>query len=565
MHNYAAFWVVLALVIFGLAYRFYARFLATRIFDCDDDDTPTPAVTMEDGVDYVPTGKHVVLGHHFTSIAGAAPIVGPAAACVYGWLPAVFWIVIGVVVIGAMHDFAALVMSVRHGGKSVGDVAGELMGERPRTLFLCLIVILTWLVLAAFASIIAKLFVAHPASVIPINIEIPIAFLIGWWTYKKSGSLLLPSLVALVIMWGGVFVTATNPALQLAFPEAGLLGFTPVQLWVGLLLSYSFITCMLPVWMLLQPRDFINSHQLFVGLAAIFLAIFIANPELTAPAINASVPGGTGPIFPMLFVTIACGAVSGFHALVASGTTSKQIKSLRHARPIGYGSMLGEGCLAIAATMAVAAGFTASEWELHYTPGHALNRGALGNFVQGTSNLLESAFSGLHGDVAKTIVAVIVISFAATTLDTACRIQRYCLGELGAAWGIKALCNRYVASAVAAFTPLALVLETGDGKELWLSIWPVFGSSNQMLGALTLLVVTIWLKKQGKPIWYTGLPAVFLTCVTFTGLTALIHGELTKDTTRLAVLIPAVVLLLLALAIIVEGVNVLRRPRPSDA
>jgi carbon starvation protein len=365
-------------------------------------------------------------------------------------------------------------------------------------------------------------------------------------------------------MWGSVFLTATDPDLQWAFPAEGLFGFTPVQLWVGLLLCYSFVTCMLPVWLLLQPRDFINSHQLFVGLGAIFMAIFIANPELTAPAINDSLPDSAGPIFPMLFVTIACGAISGFHSLVASGTTSKQISSLRDARPVGYGSMLGEGCLALAATMAVAAGFEAADWHNHYAPGHALNKGALGNFVQGTANLMQSAFSGLDTGVAKTIVAVIVISFAATTLDTACRIQRYCLGELGKAWGIKSLTNRYVASAVAAFTPLALVLETADGKEMWLSIWPVFGSSNQMLGALTLLVVTVWLKKKGKPIWYTGLPAIFLTCVTVSGLVSLIQGELAKEAARLAVLIPAILLLLLAVAIIVEGVNVLRKPATAE-
>ena len=564
MHHFAAFWLVIALVIFALGYRFYASFLARRIFETDTDDTPTPATTMTDGVDFVPTNKHVLLGHHFTSVAGAAPIVGPAAACVYGWLPAVLWIVIGVVVIGAMHDYAALVMSVRHQGKSVGDVAGELLGERPRTLFLCLIVILTWLVLAAFASIIAKLFVANPASVVPINLEIPIAVVVGWWYYRKKGGILVPSLIALGIMWGSVFVSAQHESWQLSLPE--IAGFTPVQIWVGLLLSYSFVTCLLPVWMLLQPRDFINSHQLFLGLGAIYLAIFIANPELTAPAINATPPGDAGPIFPLLFVTIACGAISGFHSLVASGTTSKQLSSLRDAKAIGYGSMIGEGCLALAATMAVAAGFKAADWHNHYEPGHALNKGALGNFVEGTGNLLQSAYSGLDDNVARTIVAVIVISFAATTLDTACRIQRFCLGELGRAWRIAPLSNRYVASAVAAFTPLFLVVETAGGVEatdrveMWRRIWPVFGSSNQLLGALTLLVVTVWLKKKGKPLWYTGLPAIFLSAVTLAGLVTLIRGQLAQESAQMAVLVPAILLLILALAIIAEGVNALRKP-----
>ena len=499
----------------------------------------------------------MLLGHHFTSVAGAAPIVGPAAACVYGWMPSILWIVLGVVLIGALHDYAALVMSVRYQGKSVGDIAGELLGERPRTLFLCLIVILTWLVLAAFASIIAALFHGNPASVVPINLEIPIAIAIGWWYYRKKGGILVPSLVALGIMWGSVFVAAQNPSWQFTMPS--IAGFTPVQVWVFLLLAYSFVTCMLPVWMLLQPRDFINSHQLFVGLGAIYLAIFIANPELTAPAINPTPHEAAGPIFPMLFVTIACGAISGFHSLVASGTTSKQLSTLRDAKPIGYGSMLGEGCLALAATMAVAAGFSAADWHSHYDTGAAVKQ-PLGPFVAGTANLLENAFSGISHDVAKTIVAVIVISFAATTLDTACRIQRFCLAELGKAWRIGLLSNRYVASAIAAFTPLLLIVETADGVSMWRRIWPVFGASNQLLGALTLLVVTVWLKRKGKPLWFTGVPAIFLSAVTISGLLALIRGQLLREDTQLAVLLPAILLLLLALAIIVEGVNALRRP-----
>ncbi len=561
MHRYAAFWLVIALVIFVLGYRYYAGFLARRIFESDEDDTPTPAVTMEDGVDYVPTNRHVLLGHHFTSIAGAAPIVGTAAACVYGWMPAVIWIVIGVVLLGAMHDYAALVMSVRFQGKSVGDVAGELLGERPRTLFLCLIVILTWLVLAAFASIIATLFHANPASVVPINIEIPVALAVGWWYYRRKGGILVPSLIALGIMWGSVFVSAQNESWQFTMPAVA--GFSPVQVWVVLLLAYSFVTCMLPVWVLLQPRDFINSHQLFVGLGAIYLAIFIANPELTAPAVNMTPPEVAGPVFPLLFVTIACGAISGFHALVASGTTSKQIRSLRDAKPIGYGSMIGEGCLALAATMAVAAGFSAADWHALYDTGDAVRK-PLGPFVAGTANLLENAFSGISHDVAKTIVAVIVISFAATTLDTACRIQRLCLGELGRAWNVKPLSNRYVASAIAAFTPLFLVVESGDGVSMWRRIWPVFGSSNQLLAALTLLVVTVWLKRRGKPLWFTGIPAIFLSAVTISGLITLIRAQLTRDTAQMAVLVPAALLLLLALAIIAEGVAALRRaPDPS--
>lgn len=571
MFGHAPFWVVLVLVVFALGYRFYSRFVATRLFDCDSDE-PTPATTLEDGVDYVPTNRHVLLGHHFTSIAGAAPIVGPAAACVHGWAPSLLWIGLGVVFIGAVHDFGSLVLSVRHEGKSLGDVAGDLVGPRARTLFLCLIVILTWLVLAAFASIIGKLFADCPASVVPINIEIPLAVAVGWWYYRRKGGIVWSSVIALTVMWGMVWVSSTTPSLQWALPKQ-VMGFTDVQVWIGLLMAYSFVTCILPVWVLLQPRDFINSHQLFVGLAALFAAIFLANPEMTAPAFNLTKPEGAGPIFPLLFVTIACGAVSGFHSLVASGTTSKQITSLRHARGIGYGGMLGEGCLALVATLCVAAGFqTRGDWRQIFD--RPLAGGGLDAFVQGASNLLTRGFgdlvpASLAGDFeasVPTIVVVVVISFAATTLDTACRIQRYCLSELARGWNFRLLCNRYVAAGVAAFSPFLLCLETGH-RPLWQHLWPVFGSANQMLGAIALLLVTLWLKRRGKPIVYTGVPAVFLTLVTTTGLVRLAWEQIERDPAqrKWAVLAPAVMLLALAIAVLWEGFRaLLTRQRPDS-
>lgn len=567
MFSHAAFWVAVGLVVFLLGYRFYSRFVALRLFDLDEEGFETPAYTRRDGVDFVPSDKHVLLGHHFTSIAGAAPIVGPAVACVYGWVPAFLWIVLGVVFVGAVHDFGALVVSIRNQGRSLGDIAGDLVGNRARILFLCLIVILTWLVLAAFASIIGKLFDSFPASVLPINLEIPIAMAIGWWYHKRNGGIWIPSFIALAVMWGSVFLTATDPALQISLPDE-LAGLRPDQQWVFLLLGYSFFTCILPVWLLLQPRDFVNSHQLFVGLAALYLAIFLGNPEITAPAINTELPGGIGGIFPVLFITVACGAVSGFHSLVSSGTTSKQIKRLSDARPVGYGSMLGEGCLALAATMAVAAGFTAADWKIHYGAGGDYRTATIGNFVRGASNLLEGGVATLGGvlddKIAMTIIAVIVISFAATTLDTACRIQRFCLGELGRSWNVGFLQNRYVAAAIAAFTPLFLVVEQGQ-VPTWKRIWPVFGSSNQLLGAIALLLITLYLQKRGKPIVWTGIPALFLTVITVSGLYGVITGQLRSDDPKLAVIVPAVLLLLLAVAVIWEGVGVFFDQRKKTA
>jgi carbon starvation protein len=332
---------------------------------------------------------------------------------------------------------------------------------------------------------------------------------------------------------------------------------------VGLLLCYSFVTCILPVWVLLQPRDFINSHQLFVGLGVIYLAIFLVNPEIAAPAVNRDVPDGVGALFPFLFVTIACGAISGFHSLVSSGTTSKQLHSLRDARAIGYGSMLGEGSLALAATMAVAAGFTAAQWHQHYGSAATVKGKSLVAFVQGSSNLLTQGFAFIDGKMAAAIVAVIVISFAATTLDTACRIQRFCLGELGRAWKVAPLQNLYVGAGIAAFTPLILVIEPAEGPPLWRQVWPVFGSANQVLGALALLVITLWLKRRGKPLWLTGIPTIFLTVITMTGLSSMVIGQLRSDEPVWAVLAPAAVLLVLAAAILVEGGIALGKPVPE--
>jgi carbon starvation protein len=423
--------------------------------------------------------------------------------------------------------------------------------------------VLTWLVLAAFASIIGTLFDTFPASVFPVNLEIPIAVAIGFWVHRKGGGILLPSIVAVLVMWGAVWVSTNYEPLQWKFPDDAAL--KPGQIWVGLLLGYSFITCILPVWVLLQPRDFINSHQLFVGLGVIYLALFIVNPEITAPTINDQVPAGVGDLFPFLFVTIACGAISGFHSLVSSGTTSKQLKSVKDAKAVGYGSMLGEGALALAATMAVAAGFSAAEWHAHYGDAANVKGKGLIAFVQGTSNLLTQGFPFIDGKMAAAIVAVIVISFAATTLDTACRIQRFCLAELGRAWKVAPLRNIYVGAAIAAFTPLALVIEPAEGPPLWRQVWPVFGSANQVLGALALLVITLWLKKKGKPLWFTGIPALFLTVITMTGLSRMVTAQLERDTPVWAVLAPASVLLVLAAAILVEGGIALLRPARASS
>lgn len=482
--------------VFALGYRFYSRLLSERVFGLRDDE-PVPSRELEDGVDYVPTRKHVLFGHHYASIAGAAPIIGPAVAVVWGWVPAVLWVVLGTVFMGAVHDFSTLVMSMRHRGQSVGVIVGEVIGPRTRVLFLLVIFFLVMLVIAVFAKAIAGLFISKPGTVIPINFEIIVAIGIGWWCYRRKKSLLWPSILALLSLYAMVWVGYHTPISLDVFGEH------ETTVWIVLLLGYSFIASTLPVWVLLQPRDYINSHQLVVGLVALIAGIMVARPDIAAPAFSAG-PADAPNWFPFLFVTIACGAISGFHGLVSSGTTSKQVACATDARAIGYGGMLGEGTLALIATLAVAAGI--SDYAGHYHDFSVAARSGVSNFVEGAGTFLVAL--GLPRGPSEVVVAVLVISFAATSLDTGVRIQRYILEEMGRIYNVRALGNRYLAALIAVLLPLALILGGKAGE-----LWHLFGSSNQLLAGLSLTVVTVWLYRSGRPWLYAGVPMLVVMTV----------------------------------------------------
>jgi carbon starvation protein len=541
-----AAWVCLVgLGAFALGYLFYSRRLA-GVFQLRAED-PVPARTLEDGIDYVPTPRPVLFGHHYASIAGAAPIIGPAIAVVWGWLPAFVWIVVGSVFLGAVHDFSILVLSMRHGGKSVGQVSAQVIGGRARPLFLLVIFFLVTLVIAVFARAIATLFVATPGSVLPVNLQILVAIGVGWLCYRRQTRLLVPSLVALVTLYAAILVGEHVP-LRLG----PLVGESSEHLvWVVLLLVYSFAASVMPVWLLLQPRDYINSHQLFVGLGALILGIFVAQPTITAPAI--AVPPGDAPsILPFLFVTVACGAISGFHGLVASGTTSKQIAFAPDARPVGYGAMLGEAVVALVATLAVSAGL--ADWASHYHSYAAAAAGGVSAFVEGAATFLAAL--GLGSGTAQVLVAVMVISFAATSLDTGVRIQRYILSELGELYGLTPLTNRYVASGVAVVIPFLLYLTGTEG-----TLWPLFGATNQILAGLSLVVVTVWLKQSGRAWIYTGAPMLFVLVAAGVSL----FGNLAVYLARGQYLLLGVGTLILALEawIVLEGARAVFAPKPA--
>jgi carbon starvation protein len=387
----------------------------------------------------VPTRVHVLWGHHFASIAGAAPIVGPAIAVIWGWVPALLWVGLGTLFMGAAHDFAALVISLRNRGRSIGEIAGTVINPRTRTLFLLIISFLIWVVLAVFAFIIGTLFHSNPGSIFPINVQILVSLAIGWGIYKRGISLLAPSLVGYAILLTAIFF---GDSVAAAFP---VLGEVSVLTWVWILLVYSFVASVLPVWLLLQPRDYLNSHQLVTGLVVLTLGLVFLQPAVVAPAINPN-PEGAPPLIPFLFVTIACGAISGFHGLVSSGTTSKQVSRMTDARPIGYGGMLAEGSLGMLAVLAATAGFaTSGEWYAHYASwGEANGLAAkLGAFVDGGATFVAAL--GFPVETAKTFMAVMVIAFAATSLDTGARIQRLVIAELAESHGVPVLQNRYLA------------------------------------------------------------------------------------------------------------------------
>ncbi len=550
----AALLAFFSIFCFFLSYLFYSRFLGKKIYRLDSNII-TPAHEFKDGIDYVPTNKHVLFGHHFTSIAGAAPIIGPAIAVIWGWLPALLWVVIGTIFIGAVHDFGCLVISAKNKGHSIGDLTGNIIGKRARALFLTIIFFLTWIVIAVFAYVIATLFAQFPTTVLPVNIQIIVAITIGIIIYRTRFGILIPSIIALIILYTFIYLGVYFPVHLPAFVGG------QVESWIILLFVYAFIASVLPVWLLLQPRDFINSHQLFVGLGIMYLGLFILHPPMVAPALNLRVEGGL-PWFPFLFITIACGAISGFHGLVGSGTTSKQINNISDARMIGYGAMLGEGSLGLMSVLASTAGFaTLAAWKSHYSSWSTAGSmdAKVGAFVNGGAYFLKEGLM-LPDGFGTTLIAVIVISFAATTLDTSTRIQRYITTELGQIYNIKILTNRFVASAIAAFTPLILVFG-GEGLS-WKRLWPIFGATNQMLAGLSLLVLSVYLFRKGRKTIFTLIPMIFLIIMTSTAMVLSLRDFIRSGNWVLSIL--SLFLLSFSFWIILEAVTVVRKMRMGD-
>jgi carbon starvation protein len=545
---------VIGVAILLLGYFLYSKYLSKRVYQLSPD-YETPAHKYRDGVDYVPANKWVLWGHHFTSVAGAAPIVGPAVAVIWGWLPAFLWVTLGTVFFAGMHDMGALWASARHKGRSIGTLSGRYIGGSGRILFLVVIFFLLLMVNAVFAVVIADLLISTPAAVIPTWGAIVVALLVGQAIYRYKWNLPLVSVVGVVVLYTLIVLGDRFP---IVLPET-IMGMSAAAFWIIVLFLYAGIASILPVWMLLQPRDYINGLQLFVGLGLLYAAVAISNPTVVAPAINNNVPEGTPGIMPLLFVTVACGAISGFHGVVSSGTSSKQLNREPDARLVGYFGAVGEGLLALGTIIATTSGFaTLADWEETY---HAFNEGGAAAFVSAGSGILNAGLAIPEG-ISATILATMAVLFAATTMDTGVRLQRFVTAEIFELFGVKL--NVFVATVIVLLTGFGLAFSAGGDGRGGMIIWPLFGTTNQLLAALTMSILAIILLRTKRPTWPVLLPLVFVFVVSM--YAAIIQlGQFIAEGNWLLVVIDAIILVAAVWVVLAATSSMLRtRNEPLD-
>lgn len=492
--------LILSLMALFLGYLFYGKFLE-QSYKVKPKDL-VPSKLQFDGVDFVPTNRWVLLGHHFSSIAGAGPILGPIiAGLAYGWGPCVLWILIGAIFIGGVHDFSALMASLRHKGKSIAEITKIYMGKTTYKIFLIFIWFTLIYVVTVFTDLAATSFSKDPA-VAQINlIYILIAFLLGFLIYKFGIKLPLATGIALFLLTLGIYL-----CFYLKFVEYSR------EIWIYLLFLYSFIASVLPVWMLLQPRDYLSSFLLYSVFIVGILGILISKPSFAYPALVGFYDPKIGPIFPFIFITVACGAVSGFHSLVSSGTTSKQLDNIKNARFVGYGGMLLEGFLAILAisTLIMIGMDTANSLK---NPIDIFSHG-MGCFFESLN--LDYTYGRIWGNL-------VLSAFILTTLDTALRISRYVSEEL---LNIRktSFLTRLLTTSICLLLPIMLInlkFYAPDGSEIpvWKKIWPIFGATNQLLASLVLLTLYVWIRRErlGRGL-FVLIPGIFMYLVTTLGL-----------------------------------------------
>ena len=513
-----------SIIIFVLAYITYGAWL-TKEWGVDPT-RKTPAHEMNDGIDYVPTSKSVLLGHHFASIAGAGPINGPIQAAIFGWVPVLLWVVVGSIFVGGVHDYGSLYASVRHKGKSIGEIIHANMGKKGMMLFSIFAWLTLILVVAAFTNIVASTFATVPAAASSSVMFIFLAVAFGVLVYRKGVSLKVGTVIGVAILFFCVYLGTLFPMTL------------SVNAWIAIMCVYIFVASTAPVWILLQPRDYLNSFLLYAMIAGAVIGIVIDNPSIQLPAVTAFNVNGQY-LFPMLFVTVACGAISGFHSLVGSGTTSKQVENEGDTKLIGFGAMLIEGVLAVVALITAAYISGGELTEL-------LKGGPANVFSSGVGSFMTKI--GIPFHIGKSFAALAVSAFALTSLDTATRLARFIFQEFfdnPEKEKQNPLTNMYVS------TGITVVIGGWLAVGGFARIWPIFGSANQLLASLSLLAIAVWLKKSGKNYHMLTLPMIFMLAVTLSALVLLIQANLAKGN-YILVIFP-VLLFILAIVLAVEG------------
>lgn len=547
------------LFFYFVGYRFYAGKLDRELVQPDSGQA-TPAVRQNDGVDYVPSKPLVLFGHNFASIAGAGPVIGPIVAMHhFGWAVTLVWVLLGNVFIGAVHDYLTLMVSVRNRGSSIADIAESTMGYRAKAVFALFLVLAMLLVIAVFGVVAAETLIAQPEMVFPTFAIIPVSAALGWCIYKKNFNLQLVSLMAVFAVIFNIYIGFQIPV---PLPETGVMGLSPLVFWFVILMIYAGVASILPVQALLQPRDYLSTYILFGSMALAILGLLWVGPELNTPAWRGTVSEGQGPLWPMLFVLVACGAVSGFHSLVAGGTTSKQLASETQGKAIVYGGMLTEGVVAVVTVLLVGGGLY---WAA--PPGGGIDMAQLGfretlrsggwilAFGNGFGNIVHQMLPFLSFTFASMIAVLALNTFVLTTLDTAVRITRFLVQEsLGEK--IPVFKNKYLVTVVVVFA--AYLIGAADGRE---KIWPIFGATNQLIAAVALFVAATWLMAVKKPTQYALYPAIFMVVTTIGALGWQAYRFFTAPEPNLLLGITAVVLIGLAVFVGNEGVQALRGRR----
>ena len=557
--------MISSVLVLILGYRFYSRYIA-RVIGIDAE-RPTPAISVNDGVDYIPTRPLVLFGHHFGAIAAAGPIVGPTLALYFGFLPAWLWIILGVIFIGAVHDFMALFVAVREGGRSIAEVARKTLGKRGFIFYVLFAILLCLLVCAAFLQLTA---IALTSSVLPNDVDLTastaglrmleegglervqiggfasmsviimtlLAPVIGYMIYKKKIRVWIVAIVAFVISLLSIYLGYYFPITM------------DTNSWMMIIVAYVFVAAWIPVWIILQPRDFINAQILYLGLASMVGGILVAGiggAEVNIPPLNiheAMSAPNLGLLWPFLFITIACGAASGGHGLVCGGTSCKQLSNEQHSRVIGYGGMLLEGLLAVSVILVISGGLEFQRYKELVYPSAGVSNAPLA-FALGLGGILQGAF-GLPV-IFGTIWGILLLEgFLITTMDAFVRLSRYLLEELWEsvfetppALFRNRLFNSFLV--VASFLTLTFT-------NAYLKIWPIFGAANQLLAALTLIAVTAWLAQKSKKYWFTAIPAAFMVVTTITSLVILLGRYV--DFQNWSLVLTDVIMLVLAAGVV---------------